>query len=395
MRRVAPLVVAVALVAAGCGGHSAPATEAAQLVPADALAYVAVAPNALARAQVELPSFGAAAAAIPYLRPGETAKLRDGVVAFARPADEKAFVAGLDARGELHAKIRGWIVYARTKQPIDDVRHAKLVLADTQRFGKAIAALPGDAVVRAYERRARGWTAAALALHGADATLEVATPHANPPRPPASLAGEIPAGAVAAVSGSAANTPPGTSAIVRALSQILGADVGSLLASAKAPFVLYAIPGEPVPDVTFAAAGRSRALETEIRSLAAQLAGAPVPKPPAAVDLGPVTLHYGPIAGQLVLSDADDPAGELLGGEKLTGVRLFRDAAAAARMPQAGEGFLYVDARRALAAARTLAALANRPLPPALVETLGPLRALLVWNGMTNGIRTTVYLRMS
>lgn len=395
MRRLSLLAFA-ALLAAGCGGHRAPATDAAQLVPADALAYVNVAPKTLAHAQTELPRFGSPAAAIPYLRSGQTARLRGGIVSFAKPADAKAFAARLDRRGEAHANVRGWVVYAETQALVDAVRHSRRSLADTARFRTGFATLPRDAAVRVYEPRPRGWRAAALSLDGKNAKLEIHTPGPSPAAPPSSLAGEIPAGAVAAISGAArAGPPPGTAQVVDGLSRLVGADVGSLIEAASGAYVLYAVPGAPVPDVTFAAAGRSPALAKVLRTVAATLAGGPVPKPPAALDLGPVTLHYGPIAGQLVISDADDPAGELLGGEKLAGGATFRDAARAAGLPRVTDGFFYVDPRRALAAARTLAALANRPVPPAVERTLAPLRALLDWQARADGVHTVVYLRMS
>lgn len=394
MRRAALLLLA-AFALAGCGGHEAPATEAAELVPADALAYVAVAPNELAAAERALPAFGAAGAAIPYLSSGETARLRDGVVGFARPADEKAFVATLAARGELHAKVRGWIVYARTKAPLDDVRHAKTVLADTQRFRKAIATLPDDAAVRAYRPARHGWTAAALSLDGRAAKLEVHVPRAQPKSAPRSLADEIPAGAVAAISSSGAAAPPGTAAVTRALSRLLETDVAAPLTAAGGPWILYAVPGAPVPDVTFADAGRSPALGRALRRLAASLAGAPVPMPPATIDLGPVSLRYGETAGQLVFSDAGDPAAELHAGPRLSDAATFRAAAERAGLPATNGGFLYVDARRALAAARSLASLAGRPVPAALSRTLEPLRAYLLWQATAGGVHTTVYLRMS
>lgn len=394
MRRLALLALA-ALLAAGCGGHRAPATDAAQLVPAGARAYVVVEPKTLARARAELPRFGTPAEAIPYLRAGATARLRGGIVSFAKPADEKAFSARLDRRGVAHANVRGWVVYAQTQALVDAVRHSPRSLADTARYRTAFGTLPRDASVRAYEPRRRGWQAAALSLDPHAAKLEIHRPHAQPATPPSSLASEIPAGAVAAISGTAGVLPPGAEPVVGGLATLVGADVGSLIAAAPGAYVLYAIPGAPVPDVTFASAGGSSAFAKALRRAAVQLAGGPVPKPPAAIDLGPVTLHYGPIAGQLVLSDADDPAAELLGGEKLAGGKTFRDAAQAAGLPQVNDGFFYVDARRALAGARTLAALANRPVPAAVERTLAPLRALLDWAGTADGVHTVAYLRMS
>ena len=395
MRRLAPLALA-ALLAAGCGGHRSPATDAAELVPATASAYVIVAPNGLARARTLLATFGSPGDAIPYLRAGHTARLAGGIVGFARPVDEKAFSKRLDRVGEPHAKLRGWIVYARTKALVDVVRHSKRSLADTGRYRRASKALPGDALVRAYVvGPTAAWRTAALTTHSHDEKLEVRTPAPRAASPPSSIAGEIPASAVVAVSSASGALPPGASAPVHVLSRALGADIAAPVAAAGGPFVLYAAPGEPVPDVTFAtAAPASRTLLLGLRALVRALAGIPVPKPPATVDLGPVTLTYGRIAGQVVLSDAADPAAELAGGTKLSGNASFRAAAKAAALPAANDGFFYVDAKRTLAAARALSALANRPVPPALERALAPLSTLLDWQATGDGVRTVTYLRV-
>lgn len=394
MRRLAPLALA-ALVVAGCGGHQAPATDAAELVPASASAYVVVAPNELDRARSALAEFGGVAAAVPYLRAGRTARLDGGIVGFARPADEKTFDRRLDRLGEVHERIRGWTVYARTKALLDAVRRSTRSLTQTSRYRRASETLPSGALVRAYVARPV-WRAVALTTDGPNTKLEVHTPGAGAASPPPSrLADEIPASAVVAISSATGALPPGASAPLEALSRLLGADVGSLVAAAGGPFVLYAAPGQPVPDVTFASAAPGAAgLLRRLRAFVRALAGAAAPKPPATLDLGPVTLTYGPLGGHVVLSDATDPAAELSGGAKLTGSSRFRDAAGAAGLP-AGASFFYVDARRTLAAARTLAALANRPVPPSLTRALSPLTALLDWGATSGGIKTVTYLRVS
>lgn len=394
MRRLAPLA-AVAFLAAACGGHQAPATDAAELVPASASAYVVVAPNELARARTVLAAFGRPGDAIPYLRAGHTARLAGGIVGFAQPANEKTFSKRLQRLGEPHAKVRGWVVYARTKSLVDVVRHSKRSLADTARYRRASKTLPGEALVRAYVARP-AWRTAAITSHGRGEKLEVHTPAARAPAPPASIADEIPVSAVVAISSASGALPPGASTPVHALSAALGADVGSLIDAAGGPFVLYAAPGRPVPDVTFAtAAHASGPLMARLRALVRAFAGTPVPKPPASIDLGPVTLTYGRIAGKVVLSDAADPAAELSGGPKLTESGGFRDAADAAGLPAANDGFFYVDATRTLAAARAFSALAARPVPPALEHALEPLSALLDWGATSGGVQTVAYLRIS
>jgi hypothetical protein len=439
--RRALLAIALAALVAGCGGSAAPVDDAAQLVPANAIEYLTVATRPAPIGPVSrlslserlhAPFAGALALARSLPAAGRQVDLAvlhgGGTVGFARPANPKRFAAQLERRGFVARRMRGWTVFARTKALLDALRHGP-ALADRPRYRAAAAALPGgDAVLaRAYatpgaapsligtlplERPARAtWLAAALSGTRDDLKVEL---HANGARTNTpstnkqftSLAAQIPAGSLLALSSARPSLPGVELAALQRLATPLQLDVAALLHALGGPFVAFVRAGAPIPEVTIAATPRRpraavAAIAKLVRKLAGPAAGPAIATPVAGgtlrqVDLGPVAISYGEKAGVVVLSDSSDVLAELDGGPKLAGDGRFRDTAGAAGLPEGNDGFAYLDAAHALPAAETFAALAGSKLPAGVAAGLEHLEAALLYTARGGDVQTSVvYLRAS
>ena len=310
MIRIAALVLGVALLASACGGKSA--TSAAEIAPADAIAFLSLPPKPeqpLTRRAVVFTQ--------PWLQPlidraawarvagvrVEVAELRDHrLVAYARLKDTKA----LDAAGLAHARVRGWIAFAPTKAALVAAR-SKHHLADLPWFTEAAAAAQGSGWTVVHP----GWSTVSAddgtvrttsLVHGTDA-----------PHP---LAKEVPADAVAV----AASHDAGR--LLRALpwaaqaERLLGLRLADLARATPGSAVLYVRPGFPIPSVTLLSENGTLAAA---RRVARELA--PGAQRPVLEDvnglmlehaaLGAVDLYYGRVGSTLVLTN--DPQISLQG----------------------------------------------------------------------------------
>lgn len=379
MRAVA--LLALAAVLAGCGGKSAPVDDAAQLVPAAARAYAVFAPPGDEHALEQRSPLAARYARKLRARfgldvpldvgvPLEVARLPSGTVAFAHPGDPKRFAQRL--AGFEHTTIGGWVVFARTKAPVDAVRHRHATLAGRPGFAAARRTLPADAAYWAYSP---GWTAAAIVAHGRTLTCELARSHpAHRNVDTSAPARRIPDRAVIAFAGAPETVPARGLAALGPVARFLSLDLHALVAGLDGPFAAWAAPGAPVPEVTVVARPRrpARALRA-VRRVVGRMAGA---APGEELDLGPISVTTTLSRGELVASDAADP---LAGPGPLQPPGL----------PEETEWWLSVDAARAVAGARALAALANASVPRAIAE-LASVRSVLAYARRAGATETTV-----
>jgi hypothetical protein len=375
------VLLAVAAVLAGCGGKSAPVGDAAQLVPAGARAYAVFAPPGAERALEQRSPLAARYARSLRSRfgvrapldagiPVSVARLPSGAVAFAHPGNPKRFARRL--AGFVHATIGGWVVFARTKAPVDAVRHRHATLAAQPGFAAARRALPAHASYWAY---APGWKAAAILAQGRTLTCELATSHPAHRNVATALpAKRIPARAVVAFAGAPETVPARGLEALAPVARFLSLDLRALVTGLDGPFAAWAAPGEPVPEVTIVARPRrpARALGA-VRRVVGRMAGA---APGAELDLGPLAVTTTLARGELVASDVADP---------LAGPGPLRPRG----LPAETEWWLAVDATRALAGARTLAALANAALPQGVAD-LASVRSVLAYARRTGATETTV-----
>jgi hypothetical protein len=382
--RTLALAALAVLALAGCGGKSTPVTDAAELVPADVRAYAVFQPSSGAEAlEAKSPlaaryadelraRFGIRRAPVAARIAIDVARLPSGTLALAHPADPKRFTRQL-GRGFEHATIGGWVVFSRTKAPIDAVRHRKRTLADQPRFHSAVRALPARPAYWAY---APGWTAGAVEADGRTLTVELVTDRlVRRNVDTAAVAKHIPSRAVAAFAGAPETVPPRGLAALQPVAHFLTLDLHGLVAGLDGPFAAWAAPGAPVPEVTVVARPRhpSRALAA-VRKVVGRMAGT---APGKALDLGPLTVTTTLTGRELVTSDVDAP---LAGPGPLHPQGL----------PTRSEWWLYLDAQRALPAMRTLATLANTAVPPRVDRELRTVETVLAYATHSGRVERTV-----
>src|SRR5256714_1851448 len=151
-------VCGVAAVLGGCGGAK-PVGDASELVPPSALAFVSLktdlgsVPQVLRRFPFGPSTLKTVRNALQLKRSMgpelDLAIFKGGVVGFTQPPDEKRFEATLGPR-QVHAKLRGWIVFTDKPPLLDLVRHHKGKLSELPAYRDATRRLPSDAVARAY-----------------------------------------------------------------------------------------------------------------------------------------------------------------------------------------------------------------------------------------------------
>lgn len=376
--RLAAIAV-LAVLAAGCGGGggSSSSTDAASVVPGDALAFATIDTDA-SSSQVSsaldiLDKFPIKARAERQLR---AAIRRQGVdlhtltttagsevdvavlrvngqpvpVGFAKPSDEKAFDAQLEKAGSKHDTIDGWTVFADRQAELDAVKNRAGALADDPVYQAATKSLPAEAIARFYASSAGAqtalgaaksnfgrsagtlgsitaakWIAGALTSQDGAVKLEV---HAKAPSTAASSAGnalidQIPSGSIVALAlqGGGAVVPASAEQQLSTLGQQIGIDLPGLVSALNGPVVAYVRPGIPLPEITIAARPTEpQRAATAVGGLLTRIAkgkkGVATPVDGGTltkVDLGPVALYYGVNNGQLVVTDSANALAELKG----------------------------------------------------------------------------------
>jgi Protein of unknown function (DUF3352) len=442
MRAVVVVVLALlVLVAAGCGGTSAtvspadPAlgTDAAQLVPPDALAFASIdtdqssqqwqqldkLTSGLGASQQVLQQLNEALAqhGLSYdadVKPAigkelDVAVLKNGtatpdVVAFAKPDDQaklRALASKFDQGNEHYTvqEIGGWSVVADSADAFAAVLAAQSgrSLGDTSAYSSAQSQLAGDAIVRVYAAAgalsslakqlgttggtAPAWTAAkvdagsdSIRVSAAAAGDVVAAPTAS------KLLGDVPSGAALVVAFN------GNGALARALRGAKTATVPQRPATPSlqqlAPLltgdgVLYVRANGLVPElaVELAPADPQAAL-ARARSILAGSAG----------KLGPLQLTPQLVDGKLVIADSPAAAAALRGGAKLVDGAAFKDALQAAGAPRRTSALVYADMAQLEPFLQLAApALGGKALDPTLVGTLDHVGSVVAWATRSGG----------
>jgi Protein of unknown function (DUF3352) len=432
---LAAALVSLVVVAAGCGGSAStgstadPAlgTDAAQLVPPDALAFAAIdtdqgsqqwrgldqLTSGLGARQQVLQKLNAALAehGLSYdadVRPAvgkelDVVVLKSGdsttpdVVAFAKPEDQaklRALASKFDQGNEHYTvqQIGGWSVVADSPDTFAAVRAAQggRSLGDTSAYSAAQSRLSGNAIVRLYAARgafasvakqlattgakAPAWTAAKVDVGSDKIRASAAAAGDVVPAPAASkLLGDVPSGAALAVAFN------GSQGLARALGGVKGTGlpVQQLSPLLTGQGVLYVRASGLVPElaVELAPSNPQAALARARRILAG-----------SAGKLGPIRLTSQLVGGKLVISDSPAAAAALRGGSKLVDDAAFKDALKAAGAPQSTSALLYADMPQ-LTPFLQLAAptLGGKALDPALVDTLDHLGSVVAWATRSGG----------
>ncbi len=454
-------IAAVAALAAGCGGGGKSASDAAAVVPQDALAFVTIDTDAgssqLSSASQTLDKFPFKPQLLQALRSGLTkqginvgelassagsqldiAVLRVngalGPVGFAQPSDEKTFDAQLDGTSTPtpHETIDGWTVFADKQAYIDAVKNRTGNLSDTSDYQAALATVTTPAIASGYITGAglagvgsqalkslptgtgglsvssntkTRWVAVALSSSDGGLKLEAhakssigSTTSAAP-----SLAGQIPAGALVALSvegGTTSSVPAGLGKQLGVLPKSVGSVITPILAVLNGPVIAYVRAGRPLPEVTIAAKPKNplaalaaikrlvlQSTHGQAKPVQTKVAGGILDK----VDLGSFSIYYGPFSGEIVVSDGPNALAELNGSVgRLSDDALFKEAKDAAGLTDTNDGFLYIDAKDLLPTLQGIAQLASTTLPPAVEENLKPFRTVLVYAARDGDVETAV-----
>jgi hypothetical protein len=185
---------------------------------------------------------------------------------------------------------------------------------------------------------------------------------------------------------------------LRQLESTTGASFDSLLDLFAHEVGFYMRPGAGIPEVSLVldSADRDKALATLDR-LAARVAvlfGARVSSgrqdghEVKTIDFGQVAVHYAALDDKLLITSGVTGIADYGSGSKLTDSADFKEAKAAARLPDSNGGFLYLDLKTAIPLIESFAGLAGEPLPEAVTGNLRPLRSLVTWIAGSGDTRT-------
>jgi hypothetical protein len=365
----AAAAVAVLVLATSCGAGK-PARSAADVIPADATAVVslpadpeqpltrralAILPGG-ARLQTLLDRTGWARAAGDRV---EVALFPDGGVAFLEAKLDKSFRLP-------HVRVHGWTAFALRGSLLDDVRHAKHHLAETDWYARGLRAL-GPMEVTAVRRDV---------AFGADGgTVRRATPGGGTDAEP--LLGNVPSDAVAAVGAAdSADLAVAAAPFTGALERGVGVSFATLAAAAPAASVVYVRSGVPVPGTTLVARD---AAASRLGAVVDALAGGHVLTEPATLDARPVTL-----ASLTALDVWFGRSGDT--GFLTDDAEFHLDPSARLRpagLPEHVSWFRYLDVAHGLPALSELAALADTHVSPSYRRDVAGLATVLSYRTHT------------
>jgi Protein of unknown function (DUF3352) len=338
-------------------------------------------------------------------------------------------------------EVEGWTVLADSQAKIDRFRAAAAKgaeLADDETFTDAIGELPEDALVKAYAKGenlttlfqralqefqgtgtdthdlgvpAEGspeFISAALAAEGDGLRLAGATRAESEPKTKATvfkstLIGEVPGDAIAFLTfrgndafAKQARSSPTYKRSLGELQKMLGLPVDKLFELFAGEVALYVRPGTPFPEVTLlipvssdepaeeAAFQRvDQLLKAITRLTPAQPCHAPTVEDGvtvACVDFGRVEVRYAGFDEKVVVTTGQSPVAELRSdGTKLSDAEAFKDAKAAADLPDQTAGFLWVDVAKAVPMLLGLAQAGDAEIPAEVRANLAALKSLVLW----------------
>jgi hypothetical protein len=430
MRAAAGALLAVTLLV-GCGSSAKPAgnlgTDAAELVPPTALAFISVDTNLRSKEwKSVLDVIGPLGLPIDDLKPAlgdqldlavlEVDEDEPRAIALVHPKDKsklRALVSKLGPEYSVH-EIGDWSVVAESEAEFAEVRRAESgrSLADMHWFGDASGEFSGDALAMAYADgaglarlpqdlgalvRAAGspaWVAARLAGDDDAIRLEL---HADglQPAPPLyrpRLLDEVPSGALLAVSFKDAHLflerlagDPGFHRTLGELHEYLGIGLAELTPALPGEGVLYLMPGVLLPTVVLELDSPSP--EIAARTLE-EVAGRVREKTGSVLSLKVVAR-----GNRVFLTNASAPPS--LTGGRLVDDQAFKDALAAADAPDEVTWLAYADIHRLVPIVQALSQLLggapDRQTDSRRLDRLGTLVAF----GARSGSLTRVELRLT
>jgi len=318
-------------------------------------------------------------------QPDDDAKLRALVDKLADQADTEYVIGEAD----------GWTVVAKQQSAIDALKSGDGELADNDGYQAALDELPDErlafgwvserALPADFPKLEFPWIAGAIEARddGAAATL-VERLTGDPGESYTSRRiDEAPADALAFLSFDTKSLRGQTSSLAP-LANLLGIRVDQLVADIEGEGAFWVLPAAGFPEVTLVLTTSSpERTQQQLRQL---FEGAPLP------------IRVGVVDDEVVATTATSPAQALerarVGGT-LADDEDFREAKAAAGMPDETGGFLYLDVADALPLL-ALAGFAGVDVPKDVLENLRPIRSVVAWsqaNGSTSAQTVFVHIQ--
>jgi hypothetical protein len=178
------------------------------------------------------------------------------------------------------------------------------------------------------------------------------------------------------------------------LQYALGISADDLAALFAKESAFYVRPGAVIPELTLilqptSAAGGLATLDKLARRIARASGATVTGGAEKTISFGQFAVHYGAKGGKLVVTSAATGIGGVgASGDKLPSGADFKEAKAAAGLPDSNGGFIYVDLKDAIPLIEGFAALAGGQVPSQVTDNLRPLRSFLSWSAGSGSSRT-------
>ena len=191
---------------------------------------------------------------------------------------------------------------------------------------------------------------------------------------------------------------PSVGAGFRQLETVLGAPLRDILDLFSNEVAFYVRPGAGIPELSLVLAPKDRdraiAILDRVAGRIAAASGGRVTSGTQAghevktVDFGQVAVHYAAVGDNIVITNGETGIADYGSGAKLKDSADFKDAKAAAGLPDSNGGFIYLDLKAGIPMIESFAGLAGAAPPEEVTANLRPLRSLLVWNAGSGDTRT-------
>jgi hypothetical protein len=346
------------------------------------------------------------------------------------PAKFKALVAKLNAKDSsgdraVYREVDGWYALSDSQASISRALEGNAPLAEDSDFKEAMDKLPGDALAKVYldgqqlnaivpQSSASG--TAALGLDklkyiavSASAEDDGVRVHGVTSGGPgggdfaSALIGGVPGDAFALLDFDGQGTTdqlgklksnPQAAAAIAHFEQEYGVTLDQLLTLLSGEVAFYARPGAVIPELTLALDPKDQSAALATLDKLAAHSGSPVEPgtqgghPVKTVNLGQFTIHYGTVDGKVLITSGVSGIADYGEGDHLPDSADFKQAQAAAGMPDSTGGVIYIDLKDALPLLEGFAGLAGQSLPSSTTENLRPLRSFLAWTNGSGESRT-------
>jgi hypothetical protein len=346
------------------------------------------------------------------------------------PAKFKALVAKLNAKDSsgdraVYREVDGWYALSDSQASISRALEGNAPLADDSDFKEAMDKLPGDALAKVYldgqqlnaivpQSSASGTAALGLdklkyIAASASAEDDGVRVHGVTSSGPgggdfaSALIGDVPGDAFALLDfdGQSATgqleklkSNPQAAAAIAKFEQEYGVTLEQLLTLLSGEVAFYARPGAVIPELTLALDPKDQSAALATLDKLAAHSGSPVEPgtqgghPVKTVNLGQFTIHYGTVDGKVLITSGVSGIADYGEGDHLPDSADFKQAQAAAGMPDSTGGVIYIDLKDALPLLEGFAGLTGQSLPSSTTENLRPLRSFLAWTNASGETRT-------